>query len=82
MSENKSKILPNGTTVLRGETDVQAARLLVLKSALKLEIKGLGRRGRSAYSIIKGEFGLRGNKQKVLEQFEKLLREKGILIDG
>ena len=45
------------------------ARLLVLKSALKLEISGLRRRGRSAYSIIKSEFNLKGNKQKVYDQF-------------
>ena len=49
--------------------NVDMARLLVLKSALKLEISGLRRRGRSAYSIIKSEFNLKGNKQKVYDQF-------------
>jgi hypothetical protein len=47
-------------------------RMRALRSALKMEIFGMKRRGQSAYSIIKQEFGLKGNKQKVLEQFEKL----------
>lgn len=47
-------------------------RLRALRSALKMEIFGMKRRGQSAYSIIKQEFGLKGNKKKVLEQFEKL----------
>ncbi len=50
-------------------------RLLSLRQALKLEMVGMKRRGRSAYSIIKSEFGLKGSRQSVLEQFEKLLRE-------
>jgi len=48
-------------------------RLRALRSALKMEILGMKRRGQSAYSIIKQEFGLKGNKQSVLEQFEKLI---------
>ena len=49
--------------------NIDMARLLTLKSALKLEISGLKRRGQSAYSIIKSEFNLKGNKQKVYDQF-------------
>ena len=45
-------------------------RLLTLRSALELEIHGMGRRGRSVYSIIKEEFGFKGNKQKVYEQID------------
>lgn len=48
-------------------------RLRALRGALKMEILGMKRRGQSAYSIIKQEFGLKGNKQSVLEQFEKLI---------
>lgn len=61
---------------------IEAYRLLVLKNALKLEIKGMRMtRGRTAYAVIKSEFGLKGNKVKVLAQFEQLLREKGVLVD-
>jgi len=43
-------------------------RIAVLVGALKLEVLGMKRRGRSAYAIVKDEFGLRGNKRRVLEQ--------------
>jgi len=55
------------TTVISGEANVRNARVLVLRSALGLELKGLKRRGRSAYSIVKQEFGFKGNKQKVYD---------------
>ena len=50
-------------------------RLLVLRSALKLEIKGMKKRGKSAYSIIKQEFNIKGNKQKVLDQLNDIIKE-------
>jgi hypothetical protein len=46
-------------------------RLRALRGALKLEILGMKRRGRSAYSIIKEEFGFKGSRQKVLAQIEE-----------
>jgi len=45
-------------------------RMRSLRGALKLEILGMKRRGRSVYSIVKEEFGFKGNKQKVLQQLE------------
>ena len=58
---------------------IQAARLLVLRKGLTLETKGLRlSRGRTAYSIVKEEFGFKGNKIKVLEQFEEMLEDLGI----
>ena len=45
-------------------------RMVTLSKALKLEIKGMKRRGRSVYAIIKDEFGFKGGKQKVLDQLE------------
>ena len=60
-------------TLIPTPEDINKFRLLTLKSALKLEIVGMNRRGRSAYTIIKQEFNLKGSKTKVLEQFEKLI---------
>jgi|TARA_R110000751_G_scaffold294255_1_gene402142 hypothetical protein len=59
-------------TIITGKENIQAYRMKVLKSALKMELLGMKGRGRSAYSIIKSEFSLKGNKQKVFEQFEQL----------
>jgi hypothetical protein len=50
-------------------------RMKTLRGALKLEILGMKRRGRSVYSIVKEEFGFKGGKQKVLEQLEVKINE-------
>ena len=50
-------------------------RFLSLRSALKLECLGMKRRGQSAYSIIKAEYGFKGNKKSVLEQMEQIIKE-------
>ena len=52
--------------------DVEFYRLLTLRSALSLEILGMKNSRRSAYSIIKKEFGFKGNKQKVYDQIDNL----------
>jgi hypothetical protein len=59
-------------TVLTGEA-INQYRAKVLLSALKLECLGMKRNGPSAYSLIKKEFNLKGNKQSVYNQFESIL---------
>lgn len=74
MTDNNNNIL-----VMSGKEEVNAFRLLSLKSALNLECKGLKMsRGRSAYAIIKDEFGFKGNKEKVLTQFITHLNNIGV----
>lgn len=60
---------------------VAAAALLVLRRGLGFEIRGMRMtsKGPTAYAIIKREFGLRGSKQSVFDQFTELLRQQGIL---
>jgi len=53
--------------------DIPTFRLKVLASALSLEIKGLKRRGMSAYSIAKKEFNLKGSRESVLAQLQELM---------
>jgi hypothetical protein len=50
-------------------------RMKALRGALKLEILGMKRRGRSVYSIVKEEFGFKGGKAKVLKQLESKIEE-------
>ena len=58
---------------------IQMARYLTMRSGLKLEIQRLRlTRGVSCYKMVKDTFGLKGSKQKVLDQFEDLLREAGV----
>ncbi len=61
-------------TVLTGEA-INNYRLKVLASALRLECLGMKRNGPSAYSIIKREFSLKGNKESVLNQFESMIAD-------
>jgi len=60
------------TYVLTG-ADIPTFRLKVLASALSLEIKGLKRRGFSAYAVAKKEFNLKGSKESVLAQLQEMM---------
>ena len=55
--------------------NIEFYRLITLRSALGLEIKGLKKRGKSAYSIIKEELGFKGNKQKVYNQIDAYIQK-------
>lgn len=48
--------------------------LLSLRAALRLEVVGLKGRGKSAYAIAKQELGIKGNKQKVLDQVNQMIQ--------
>ena len=50
-------------------------RFLSLRSALKLECLGMKRGGQTAYSIVKAEYGFKGNKKSVLQQMEQIIKE-------
>jgi len=52
---------------------IELYKLLALRGALRLELKGIKHRGRTAYSIIKEELNLKGSREKVLEQLNLLL---------
>ena len=66
--------------VLDTKDKIEKFRLLVLLKGLSLEIvTGMQlHRGTSAYSIIKKEFNLKGNKQKVFDQFKVLIDKRVI----
>ena len=53
---------------------IELYALLSLRAALRLEIVGLKGRGKSAYSIAKEELGIKGNKQKVLDQVHEMIQ--------
>jgi len=65
--------------ILNTPSQIDAFRLLTLRGALRLEVMGMKRHGRSVYSIVKEEFDLKGNKQKVFDQFTKILQEHNIM---
>tara|TARA_R100001082_G_C4311506_1_gene136946 strand:+ start:615 stop:824 length:210 start_codon:yes stop_codon:yes gene_type:complete len=61
--------------IIDNPAHIKLYQMVVQKQALKLEIYGLKTRGRSAYSLIKEQYKLKGNKQKVLEQFTKMIED-------
>ncbi len=67
-----------GGTIVTGKEDIALVRLMALENAMRFEAKtGMQMtRGRSAYSIIKQEFGFKGNKQKVADQMTAYYNEK------
>jgi len=66
----------NGGMVITGE-HIDLYRLLALKAALQLEIRGMRwSRRRSIGLILKKEFGFKGTKPKLLDQLEAMIKER------
>ena len=57
--------------LITGKDNIARYRLFAMKAMLQLEISTGMKvvRGQTAYARIKNEFNLKGNKQKVLDQF-------------
>ena len=68
----------NKTLVLDTPQAIDGFRVRALRSALKLEVLGMTRRGVSAYRMVKNEFGFKGSKQKVLDQLLAYIKENNI----
>ena len=61
--------------VITNPNHIELYAMQCQKQALRLEIYGMKRRGRSAYALIKEIYGLKGSKQRVLEQFTKIIED-------
>ena len=61
--------------IIDNPNHIELYQMMVQKQALKLEIYGLKTRGKSAYVLIKEIYKLKGSKQKVLEQFTKMIED-------
>jgi hypothetical protein len=60
---------------------INAYMLLALRGALKMEVLGMkNSKGHSANQIVKKQFGFKGSKEKVLEQFTNYLTNAGVLV--
>jgi hypothetical protein len=67
-------------TTLSHPDEIALFRLCTLRTMLKLEIRGMTRTRtaykRTAYAILKEELGLKGNKEKVLEQVIAIIEQR------
>ena len=63
------------TIVLDTPQKQELARLIALRSAMRMEVKGfrMTNKAPTAYSILKKGYGFKGNKQKVLDQLSEIL---------
>jgi len=62
-------------TMLTTPTQIEGARLLTLRSMLKLEMKGMSRsRSPSAYSMLK-QMGFKGTREQVLAELDAIRNE-------
>ena len=59
-------------TALTTPEQIDRFRLATLRSALKLEMKGMTRRGKSAYALLKG-MGYKGTREAVLAKLNEEL---------
>jgi hypothetical protein len=67
--------MSDGAIVIDTKDGIAFAQMAARKGALKLELVGLKRRGQSAYSICKQVYGLKGNRESVLKQMEKMVED-------
>lgn len=66
------------TTIVTDIVDekMRFIQVCALRGALRLEIAGMKRsRSPSAYVIAKRDFGLKGSRQSVLEQLQKIIND-------
>ena len=68
----------NKTIVLDTPQAINGFRVRALRSALRLEVLGMTRRGQSVYAIVKQEFGFKGSKKQVLDQLLAYIKEHNI----
>ena len=63
-----------GMMIAENKYQIQLYSMLALRARLKLEMVGMKGRGRTAYSLLKEELGLKGNKQKVLDKVNEIIQ--------
>lgn len=75
--------MPQDVPALTTPEQINAYRLLAIRSGLRLESKGIRvTRGVSCRKIVREEFGIRFRDiEKVRAAFDEILREKGVLRD-
>ena len=74
------EINEGGSITITGDS-INVYRLLTIRQGLKAEAMGmrLTSRAPSCLSIVKREFGFKGNLQKVTAQYEAMLRAANII---
>ena len=59
--------------IIDNPNHIELYTMMVQRQALKLQMKGIKTKGRSAYSLIKEQYGLKGNIAKVYAEFTTMI---------
>ena len=59
--------------IAENKYEIQLYSMLALRARLKLEMVGMKGRGRTAYSLLKEELGIKGNRQKVYDIMTEII---------
>ena len=60
--------------IAENKYQIQLYSMLALRARLRLELVGLKGRGRTAYSLLKEELGIKGNRQEVLDKVNEIIQ--------
>jgi len=61
------------STIIDTKDGIKFFQMLSRRGALSMELRGLKRRGQSAYTICKKVYGLKGTRESVLRQMEAMV---------
>ena len=64
-----------GGIVIEGKESINLYRVMALEKMLKLELMGMKHSRGSVFAVVKSEYGLKGNKQKVYDQFKEIVEK-------
>jgi hypothetical protein len=78
------KVLKGGSIGVTGKESIALYRLMTLSRGIAMEAKGIRlTRGRTCLSIVKSEFGWKGNRAKILallnEEIERMAGQPGVV---
>jgi hypothetical protein len=67
-----------GSIAITGKESIDLYRLMTLKRGIEMEAKGIRlKRGRTCLSIVKAEFGWKGNRDKILALLDEVIVLRG-----
>ena len=66
------------SSAITNRSKIDAFQIKTLRSALKLAMLGMKKKGQSVYHIIKNRFGFTGNRRIVLESLNTYIKENNI----
>jgi len=68
-------------TVITGKNRIKLSQAVARRAALKMEAIGLRRRGQSVMTILKNEYGWRGNRERIAALLDQEIDRLRLLVN-